>query len=122
MTDLAGAFLLLAALDGAMAVIAGAFGAHGAADPGAKELLRIGAQYQLVHAVAALVVRALPVGAGAASLCGWLFAGGGLLFGGSLYLLALSGVKVLGAITPLGGLLMILGWGALLIGLLRPAR
>jgi uncharacterized membrane protein YgdD (TMEM256/DUF423 family) len=107
--------LALAALNGLMAVAAGAFGAHGVADPQAKELLRTGAQYQLVHAVAALacygLLRLAIVPAGWA---GWLFGLGGLVFGGSLYLLALTGQRMLGAVTPIGGVLMLAGWAVLI--------
>lgn len=94
-----------AALSGAMAVAAGAFGAHGASGA-AAEWLRTGGQYQLVHAVAALV--ALHMGARGP---GWMFVGGGLCFGCSLYAMALGGPRgVLGPITPIGGALMIGGW------------
>ena len=115
-------WLALAALDGLMAVAAGAFGAHGMADPQAKELLRTGAQYQLVHAVAALACYGLlRFEIGPAGWAGWLFGLGGLVFGGSLYLLTLTGVKVLGAITPIGGLMMLAGWAVLIWGALaRP--
>jgi uncharacterized membrane protein YgdD (TMEM256/DUF423 family) len=94
-----------------MAVAAGAFGAHGVSDPHVKSLLQTGAQYQAIHAVAALacygVLRGLP---------GWLFGLGALVFGVSLYALAFSGVKVLGAITPIGGVLMLAGWAAVIWG------
>ncbi len=97
--------MLAAALSGAMAVAAGAFGAHGAKGD-AAEWLRIGGQYQLVHVVAALV--ALQLGARGP---GWMFVAGGLLFAGSLYGMALGGPRsVLGPVTPLGGLAMIVGW------------
>jgi uncharacterized membrane protein YgdD (TMEM256/DUF423 family) len=96
---------ILAALAGAMAVGAGAFGAHGASGQ-AAEWLRTGGQYQLIHAVAALV--ALRMEAKGPAL---LFVVGGLLFGGSLYLMAIFGPsRVLGPITPLGGALLIAGW------------
>ena len=108
-------WLLLAGINGLMAVAAGAFGAHGAADPQVKEWLRTGAQYQLVHAVAALacfgLMRMAIVPAG---IAGWLFGLGGLVFGGSLYLMALTGMRVLGAVTPIGGVLLILGWIAVI--------
>lgn len=93
-----------AALSGALAIGAGAFGAHGAQGP-AVEWLRTGGQYQLAHAVAALV--ALQLGARGP---GWLFVAGAALFAGTLYLMALGLPRWLGAITPLGGLLMIAGW------------
>lgn len=95
---------ILAALSGALAVAAGAFGAHGA-NGQAAEWLRIGGQYQLVHAVAALVALRMEARGPAA-----LFVIGGLIFAGSLYLMALGAPRWLGAITPLGGLALIGGW------------
>jgi uncharacterized membrane protein YgdD (TMEM256/DUF423 family) len=110
-------WLALAAVNGLMGVAAGAFGAHGVADPQVKEWLRTGAQYQLVHAVAGLgcfsLLRAQIM---SAAWAGWLFGLGGLLFAASLYLMAITGVRFLGAVTPIGGLLMILGWAALAWG------
>ena len=96
--------VVLAALSGAMAVGAGAFGAHGASGQ-AAEWLRTGGQYQLIHAVAALV--AVQMGARGP---GWLFVAGGALFAGTLYLMALGAPRWLGAVTPLGGTLLIAGW------------
>lgn len=110
-------WLMLAALNGLMAVAAGAFGAHAASDPQIKEWLRTGAQYQLIHAAASLACYGLlRVMVGPAAWAGWLFGLGGLVFGLSLYVLALSGARVLGAIAPIGGLLMVAGWAALLWG------
>lgn len=96
--------LVFAALSGAMAVAAGAFGAHGASGQ-AAEWLKTGGQYQLVHAVAALVAMRLELRGP-----GWLFVAGGLIFAGTLYLMALGLPKWLGAVTPIGGVLMIAGW------------
>lgn len=98
------AIVMLAGLSGAMAVAAGAFGAHGA-EAKAAEWLRTGGLYQLIHAVAA--VAALGHGARGPA---WLFLAGGLVFGGSLYLMALGAPRWFGAITPIGGALMIGGW------------
>jgi uncharacterized membrane protein YgdD (TMEM256/DUF423 family) len=95
---------VLAAFSGAVAVAAGAFGAHGASGAPA-EWLRTGGHYQLVHAVAALV--AVRMGA---RVPAWLFVGGGALFAGTLYLMALGGPRWLGAVTPLGGAALIAGW------------
>jgi uncharacterized membrane protein YgdD (TMEM256/DUF423 family) len=96
--------LVLAALSGALAVAAGAFGAHGA-EGKAAEWLRTGGQYQLAHALAAmLAVQLRAAGAGC------LFVAGGALFAGTLYLMALGLPRWLGAITPIGGALMIAGW------------
>jgi len=112
--------LTLAGLNGLMAVAAGAFGAHGVSDPAIKDWLRTGAQYQLAHAVAGLACLTLLRGeigpAAWAAWAGWLFGLGGLLFGGSLYAMALTGVRVLGAVTPLGGLLLLLGWAVVIYG------
>jgi uncharacterized membrane protein YgdD (TMEM256/DUF423 family) len=109
------AVLALAGLDGLMAVAAGAFGAHGVHDPMVQSLLRTGAQYQATHAVAALVTLALPqLAPRLAGWAGWLFGVGALVFGASLYALAFSGVAVLGAITPIGGLMLMAGWAMLI--------
>jgi uncharacterized membrane protein YgdD (TMEM256/DUF423 family) len=98
------ALLVLTALSGAMAVSAGAFGAHGAQGQ-AAEWLRLGAQYQLVHAVAALAAAQL-----GARGSGWLFIAGAALFAGTLYGMALGLPRWLGAVTPVGGALLIAGW------------
>ena len=112
-------WLALAALNGLMAVAAGAFGAHAAANPQAKEWLRTGASYQLAHAVAALACYGLLRAAvGPATWAGWLFVVGGLIFGGSLYLMAITGARALGAVTPIGGVLLLAGWAVLIYGAL----
>lgn len=98
---------ILAALSGAMAVGAGAFGAHGASGDAAK-WLQTGGHYQLIHAVAALV--AMRLEARGAHGAGWLFVAGGLIFAGTLYLMALGAPRWLGAVTPIGGALLIAGW------------
>ncbi|MBS0283862.1 MAG: DUF423 domain-containing protein [Proteobacteria bacterium] len=98
------ALLIVAALSGALAVAAGAFGAHGASGA-AAEWLKTGAHYQLVHAVAALVALRLEARGPA-----WLFVAGGALFAATLYLMALGAPRWLGAITPIGGALLIAGW------------
>jgi uncharacterized membrane protein YgdD (TMEM256/DUF423 family) len=95
---------ILAALSGAMAVAAGAFGAH-AAHGDAAEWLKTGGHYQLIHAVAALVAWKLDARGPA-----WCFVAGGALFAGTLYLMALGLPRWLGAITPIGGALLIGGW------------
>lgn len=99
--------LALVAFSGAMAVAAGAFGAHGA-EGQAAEWLRTGAQYQLIHAVAALAALRMEARGPA-----WLFVGGAAIFAGSLYLMALGLPRWLGAVTPLGGAAMIAGWACL---------
>jgi uncharacterized membrane protein YgdD (TMEM256/DUF423 family) len=96
--------VIAAALSGALAVAAGAFGAHGASGV-AADWLRTGAQYQMIHAVAALAVLRLEAKGPA-----WLFLAGGAIFAVSLYLMALGAPRILGAVTPIGGLLLIAGW------------
>jgi uncharacterized membrane protein YgdD (TMEM256/DUF423 family) len=108
-----------AALNGALAVALGAFAAHGVG-PEAEALLRTGAQYQGVHAVLG-VVCALAAPAGLMRLGGWLVASGGLVFSLALAAIALLGLRVMGAVAPVGGSLMILGWLVLTVGALRPA-
>lgn len=95
---------MLAALSGALAVGAGAFGAH-AAHGEAADWLRTGAQYQLVHVAAALVALRMKAHGPA-----WLFVTGAAVFAGTLYLMALGLPRWLGAVTPVGGVLLILGW------------
>jgi uncharacterized membrane protein YgdD (TMEM256/DUF423 family) len=95
---------ILAALSGAIAVAAGAFGAHGASGQ-AAEWFRTGGQYQLIHAVAALVAVRMEARGPA-----WLFVAGGAVFAGTLYLIALGLPHWLGAVTPVGGLALIGGW------------
>jgi uncharacterized membrane protein YgdD (TMEM256/DUF423 family) len=98
---------LVAAIAAAIAVAAGAFGAHGASSAEAKSWLQTGGQYQLVHAVAAIALLAVLPGARWAA---WCFLIGGAVFAGTLYVMALGGPRWLGAITPIGGSLLILGW------------
>jgi uncharacterized membrane protein YgdD (TMEM256/DUF423 family) len=117
-------FLALAALSGAIAVAAGAFGAHALKARLAPDLLAVfetGARYHLSHALAiGLAAWASTRFPGrAATAAGWLFLAGTVLFSGSLYLLALSGVRWLGAVTPLGGVAFIGGWLALALAALR---
>jgi uncharacterized membrane protein YgdD (TMEM256/DUF423 family) len=96
--------VVLAALSGAMAVAAGAFGAHGASGA-AVEWLKTGAQYQLIHVVAALVAVRMEARGPA-----WLFVIGAAIFALTLYAMALGAPRWLGAITPIGGALLIGGW------------
>lgn len=101
----------LAAISGLVSVAAGAFAAHAAKDPGARELLRTGATYEVTHALAALAAVALGrQGGRGAGLAPALFLGGTVLFSGSLYALALGAPRIVGAITPIGGLGFIAGW------------
>ncbi|MGV9005335.1 MAG: DUF423 domain-containing protein [Brevundimonas sp.] len=101
--------IVFAALNGALAVLTGAFAAHGAG-PAVKTLLTTGAHYQLAHAVMALVCAVWPVRSRLVLVAGWLAASGGLVFSAALSLIGLGGLTIMGAIAPVGGLLMISGW------------
>jgi uncharacterized membrane protein YgdD (TMEM256/DUF423 family) len=112
-------FVFLGAVNGFLAVAFGAFAAHGLKDLLSSGLLAVfqtGVEYQAMHALALLAVGIL--GAHSTELkplqmAGWAFATGILLFSGSLYLLALTDARWLGAVTPFGGTAFLLGWGAL---------
>lgn len=95
---------VLAAVSAAMAVAAGAFGAHGAAGPQEAEWLRTGGIYQLIHAVAVLAIMGFARGPAIMLLVG------GAIFSITLYAMALGAPKWFGAITPIGGMLLIVGW------------
>lgn len=114
-------FLLVGALAGFIGVAFGAFGAHGLRGRLSPDMLAVfetGVRYQMYHAFAVLLVAlaAARFDGWMVRAAGWFFTGGIVLFSGSLYALALSGVTALGAITPIGGLAFLIGW-ALLIAL-----
>ena len=120
-------WLFIGAVSGLISVAAGAFGAHGLRSRVTPELLAVfetGARYQMYHALLLCVVGVVLARAGGAAaftlnLCGGLLVAGTVLFSGSLYLLALTGQRSLGAITPLGGLCFLGAWGALAVAALR---
>ncbi|MBX3154434.1 MAG: DUF423 domain-containing protein [Deltaproteobacteria bacterium] len=106
------------AINGAVAVAAGAFAAHGLRDrleTRALEIFETAARYHMYHALAMVLAGLL-----LARRAGWTFQLGIALFSGSLYALALTDVKVLGAVTPLGGLAFLVGWLWLAITALKP--
>jgi uncharacterized membrane protein YgdD (TMEM256/DUF423 family) len=100
---------IFAALNGALAVLIGAFAAHGAG-PQVKTLLTTGAHYQLVHAVLALICAVWPGRDRLAVIAGWLAAAGGLVFCLALSAIALLSLPAMGAVAPIGGVLMIAAW------------
>lgn len=107
--------LVLGALMGFISVAAGAFGAHALKQKLDQEMLAIfevGSRYQMYHALAMCVAAwASTVTPGIwAPLSGWLFFAGALIFSGSLYALSLTGIRLLGAITPIGGVILLIGW------------
>lgn len=116
-------WMRVAGLSGALAVIAGAFGAHwlnGRVEAPLLEAYRVGATYHLIHSA---VLLGLAVYAEATrnniSRQATLLVGGVTLFSGSLYALGITGVGAWGAITPLGGLLLIAAWLDIALGLIR---
>jgi uncharacterized membrane protein YgdD (TMEM256/DUF423 family) len=114
-------FFLLAGVNGFLGVALGAFGAHGlrsslahTADGSRRlEVWETASRYQLVHAVALALVAYLSTRSAAPfpSIAGYLFQAGIVIFSGSLYALAITGVRGLGTITPIGGLCLLGGWG-----------
>jgi len=115
---------LVAGFSGLLAVVAGAFGAHALRGRLAPDLLAVfetAARYHLIHALAILAAAWVldRTGRPLAGVAGWLFVAGTVLFSGSLYALALTGIRVLGAITPLGGLGFIAGWLCLALAMAR---
>jgi uncharacterized membrane protein YgdD (TMEM256/DUF423 family) len=119
-------FIVVGALSGFVSVAAGAFGAHGLKNRLTPDLLAIfetGARYEMYHALLLVLVGVLALQkdapSGPLSASGLLLLAGTLLFSGSLYVLALTGQRWLGAITPLGGLCFLAGWVALAYAGLR---
>lgn len=115
-------FVSLAALLGGLSVAAGAFGSHALREKVSERSLEIfetGARYQMYHALALLLVALLLSRAESPQpiliASGWLFIIGIAIFSGSLYALSLTGIKGLGAITPIGGVAFLAGWVALAI-------
>ena len=109
---------VFAALNGALAVAIGAFAAHGAG-PQTKVLLTTGSHYQIVHAVLALICAVWPARARLVTIAGWLAAAGGLIFCLALSAIALLSLPVMGAVAPVGGVLMISAWLLLAVTALR---
>jgi uncharacterized membrane protein YgdD (TMEM256/DUF423 family) len=111
-------FLALGAVSAFVSVAAGAFGAHALRERLAPDLLVVfetGARYQMYHALGLVAVAwgAQRWPGAATTAAGWLLVAGTLLFSGSLYALALSGLRALGAVTPFGGLAFLAGWACL---------
>jgi len=111
-------FFLVGAILAFLAVGLGAFGAHGLRtriSPDMQAVFETGVRYHMYHSLAILVVALVlgRVGGWLISLAGWFFTAGIVLFSGSLYVLALTGVTTLGAITPIGGLAFLAGWACL---------
>ena len=131
-------FLILGALSAAISVAAGAFGAHALrarVEPRLLEVFETAARYQMYHALALIAVALVLArnggitaavlgpapGSSLAVAAGWCFVVGTLLFSGSLYAMTFTGVRALGAITPLGGVAFIAGWICLAAAAARAA-
>ena len=106
-----------------LGVALGAFGAHALRDRLSADMMAVyqtGVQYQMIHALALVALGAQERVSG--KVTGWLFLVGIVVFSGSLYALALSGVKAFGAVTPLGGVAFLAGWVVLAVNALRKTQ
>lgn len=112
--------LVFAGLNGAMAVALGAFAAHGAG-PAVKTLLTTGGQYQMVHAVLAVALALWSRGGLLARLAGWLASVGGLIFCLALAMIGLLSLPIMGAVAPVGGVMMIAAWCLVIVAALKAA-
>jgi uncharacterized membrane protein YgdD (TMEM256/DUF423 family) len=107
-------WMTLAAVGGFVAVMVGAFAAHGVKDAQAKEWLRTGATYGFMHTLATFACALfMNLGAQRARHAPAFFLSGVVVFSGTLYAMALGGPRWLGAITPIGGTLFLIGWAVL---------
>ena len=107
-----------------IAVITGAFAAHtlkSRLSPDMFQVFEVAVRYQMYHALGLIVVAwaASQWSSQLITASGWLFVAGIVIFSGSLYILSLTGVRWLGAITPIGGVAFIIGWGCLLWAAIR---
>lgn len=119
-------FVIAGALSAFIAVSMGAFGAHGLSrklPPESLDIFEVGARYQMYHAIAMVVVGVSLErwSRGEFAVGGWCFLIGTVVFSGSLYAFSLTGVRWLGAITPIGGVAFLLGWLSLAWGAWRSA-
>lgn len=120
-------WLFLGALSGLLSVAAGAYGRHGALDPAAREMFGIASQYQMTHALALLATAWLASRSdrrwlAAPNVAGAAFTLGVVLFSGSLYWFAISGLVPIAGSAPAGGYLLMFGWLALIWAALRGLR
>jgi uncharacterized membrane protein YgdD (TMEM256/DUF423 family) len=117
--------LLLGSLNMLISVILGAFGAHALKKKISAEMLAVyqtGVQYQIAHGLALLGLGIISNGIVKSQLvytAGWFLFAGIILFSGSLYVLSTTGIKKLGAITPIGGLAFIVGWLLLIVAIVQ---
>lgn len=118
-------FIMLGAINALLAVALGAFGAHGLEgklEQKYMDIWKTGVQYQMFHALGLLLVAFLAgkyPDSSLVSWSGWLLLIGIVLFSGSLYVLSLTKVSILGAITPLGGISFLIGWFLLILAAVK---
>jgi uncharacterized membrane protein YgdD (TMEM256/DUF423 family) len=106
-------WIVIGCASGALAVALGAFGAHALktrVDADDLDIWKTAVHYQALHALALVFFGLFQERRGASSLAAWCFAGGSAIFSGTLYAIVLGGPRMLGAITPIGGVLLIAGW------------
>jgi uncharacterized membrane protein YgdD (TMEM256/DUF423 family) len=116
-------WMFAAAVCGFLAVAFGAFAAHGLTDPKAKEWMHTGANYAFMHVMAVFAAAFLASrGSRRARIAPPLFLAGVVLFSGSLFAMALGAPRGFGAITPIGGLLFLVGWAVLAWASLEPVQ
>ncbi|MBD8070064.1 DUF423 domain-containing protein [Bacillus sp. PS06] len=118
-------FLILGAINAFLAVALGAFGAHGLEGKLTEKYLKVwetGVTYHMYHALGLILVAFLAdkwPNSSLVSFSGWLMFIGIILFSGSLYVLSTSGIKVLGAITPLGGVAFLAAWILIIVAAVK---
>jgi uncharacterized membrane protein YgdD (TMEM256/DUF423 family) len=118
-------FIILGAINAFLSVALGAFGAHALKaklEPYYLDIWNTGCQYQMYHALGLLVVGLLAAklpGNGLVTTSGWLMLAGIILFSGSLFVLALTKISVLGAITPLGGVSFLAAWVLIIVAAIK---
>jgi uncharacterized membrane protein YgdD (TMEM256/DUF423 family) len=121
-------WIKIGAIVGGLGVMAGAFGAHllkSQLSSRGMEVFEIAARYQMYHVPAIIAVGLLALhgrNGKALTMAGWLFLVGTLLFSGSLYVLAVTGITMMGMIAPIGGVAQIIGWFALAIAAGSPSK
>lgn len=109
-------FIIIGSINMFLAVGLGAFGAHGLQGKLTERMFEIyqtGVQYHMIHAIGILIIAAVADRFGNPAMlswAGWAMFIGIIFFSGSLYILSISGVKILGAITPIGGVFFLVGW------------
>ncbi|MBS4206842.1 DUF423 domain-containing protein [Bacillus sp. FJAT-50079] len=114
-------FIIIGAINAFLSVALGAFGAHaleGKIEPRYLEVWKTGVTYQMFHALGLIAIGIIGRNVSPSVLLsssGWFMLAGIILFSGSLYVLSTSGIKVLGAITPLGGVAFLISWVLLII-------